>query len=81
MKIAVACYTFVGRCSGCPSPWTIKVERLAFLAFSTIRIVLTVTGQLTVLVKPEVNIYGTHETQFLLLNSSTKVPSLSLRAD
>ena len=69
MKIAVACYTFVCRCSGCPSPWTIKVERLAFLAFSTIRIVLTVTGQLTVLVKvlvkPEVNIYGTHETQFL----------------
>ena len=50
MKIAVACYTFVGRCSGCPSPWMIKVERLAFLAFSTIRIVLTVTGQLTVLV-------------------------------
>ena len=51
MKIAVACYTFVCRCSGCPSPWMIKVERLAFLAFSTIRIVLTVTGQLTVLVK------------------------------
>ena len=34
-----------------PFPWMIKVERLAFLALSTIPIVQTVTDQLTELVK------------------------------
>ena len=34
-----------------PFPWMIKVERLAFLAFSTIPLVQTVTDQLTELVK------------------------------
>ena len=34
-----------------PFPWMIKMERLAFLVFSTIPLVQTVTYQLTELVK------------------------------